>query len=85
MSVSIVTSKGQTTIPLEVRERLHVHAGDKLSWEIRDDGTVMVRKARHRTVAEMAGLLGRPKRSASIEEIDQAVADYMRDKHRARR
>lgn len=85
MSVSTLTSKGQVTIPQDVRERLHAGAGDKLSWEIQDEGSVIVRKVGRRTVAEMAGLLGRPRRSATIEEMDAAIADYLREKHRARR
>ena len=32
---STITSKGQTTVPKEVREALNVDAGDKLTWEVR--------------------------------------------------
>lgn len=35
MPTSTITSKGQTTVPKEVREALDLEAGDKLSWEIR--------------------------------------------------
>ncbi len=35
MPVSTITSKGQTTVPKEVREVLNVDIGDKLTWEIR--------------------------------------------------
>jgi AbrB family looped-hinge helix DNA binding protein len=34
MPISTITSKGQTTVPKEVREALNVDAGDKLTWEI---------------------------------------------------
>ncbi|MEZ4296306.1 MAG: AbrB/MazE/SpoVT family DNA-binding domain-containing protein [Polyangiaceae bacterium] len=85
MSVSTLTSKGQVTLPRDVRDSLHVDAGDKLLWEIRPDGTVLVRKARSRTVSEIAGLLGKPARSVTIEEMDAAIGDYLRDKHRGRR
>jgi AbrB family looped-hinge helix DNA binding protein len=44
MTTSKVTSKGQTTIPKEVREALHVGAGDRLAFESQGDGTVLVRK-----------------------------------------
>lgn len=36
MPTSTLTSKGQTTVPKEVREALDLDVGDKLSWEIRD-------------------------------------------------
>jgi len=35
MPTSTLTSKGQTTVPKEVREALDLEAGDKLSWEVR--------------------------------------------------
>lgn len=35
MPTSTITSKGQTTVPKEVREALHLDVGDKLTWEIR--------------------------------------------------
>jgi antitoxin PrlF len=37
-----LTSKGQITIPKEVREALGVQTGDRLAFRIRDDGTVLV-------------------------------------------
>lgn len=41
MPTSTITSKGQTTVPKEVRDALHVGPGDRLSWEIRG-GTVAI-------------------------------------------
>lgn len=35
MPRSTMTSKGQTTVPKEVREALRLEAGDRLTWEIR--------------------------------------------------
>ena len=35
MATSTLTSKGQTTVPKEVREALDLDVGDKLTWEIR--------------------------------------------------
>ncbi len=35
MPVSTMTSKGQTTVPKEVREVLELEPGAKLHWEIR--------------------------------------------------
>lgn len=35
MPRSTITSKGQTTVPKEVRVALDLEPGDKLSWEVR--------------------------------------------------
>ena len=44
MQASKVTTKGQVTIPKEVRERLQVQAGDVIAYEVQENGMVVVRK-----------------------------------------
>lgn len=41
---SRLTSKYQATIPAEVRAALQLKAGDRVSFEIRDSGTVTLRR-----------------------------------------
>ncbi len=36
MHISSLTSKGQATIPAEIREVLHLKAGDKVAFEVKD-------------------------------------------------
>jgi AbrB family looped-hinge helix DNA binding protein len=43
-TASKVTSKGQVTIPKEVRERLRLGAGDVLVYEFQENGLLVVRK-----------------------------------------
>lgn len=38
MATSTMTSKNQTTVPREVRERLRLAPGAVLRWEVRGDG-----------------------------------------------
>jgi len=40
-----VTSKGQVTVPVEIRERLGIHPGTEVEFEIVGD-TVVLRKAK---------------------------------------
>jgi antitoxin PrlF len=43
---STVTSKGQTTIPKAIRERLHLDPGVEIDWRIEGTEGVLVRLAR---------------------------------------
>ena len=45
VAVSRITSKGQVTIPEEIRREYHLSAGEQIEWEITDHGTVELRKA----------------------------------------
>jgi bifunctional DNA-binding transcriptional regulator/antitoxin component of YhaV-PrlF toxin-antitoxin module len=43
-AVARVTTKGQTTIPREIRAAMRVSPGDLIAWEPRDDGSATVRR-----------------------------------------
>ena len=43
-AIAKITTKGQTTIPQDVRAALHVAPGDLIAWEVRADGTATVRR-----------------------------------------
>jgi AbrB family looped-hinge helix DNA binding protein len=51
--VSTITSKGQVTIPAEIRKHLGVRQGDKLSFVIDDAGDVALKVAPYPTVASL--------------------------------
>lgn len=71
-----ITSKGQLTIPKEVRRALGVRAGDDLLFEIGDDsGEVRVRVSRKPvSFADYAGAW-REGKGMSAEEINSCVRD----------
>lgn len=78
--VSTVTQKGQVTIPKSVRDNLHLVTGDKIEFVLNDRGEVVIKPVT-RKVTEVAGLLSKYKKShpVSIEAMDQAVAQYIRN------
>lgn len=43
-AIAKITSKGQTTIPQDIRAALHVGPGDLIAWEVAEDGTARVRR-----------------------------------------
>jgi len=85
MPTATLTTKGQITIPKEVREHLGVDTGDRVSFVVQDDGTVIVTPIlRH--VRELGGLLHRPgRRPVSIAQMDEGIAGRMRAKFGRRR
>ena len=55
MHNATVTSKGQTTIPKEVRDGLNLLPQDKLQFTLLPDGTVIMR-AKTRALTELVGI-----------------------------
>jgi AbrB family looped-hinge helix DNA binding protein len=57
-AAATLTSKGQTTIPKEIREALGMKAGDRMTFTAMPDGTVVMR-LKNRNLMEQAGSLAR--------------------------
>jgi AbrB family looped-hinge helix DNA binding protein len=74
MSESILTTKGQITIPKEVRERLHLEPGDKLYFDVREDGVVML-VAHNEPLESLFGLLHPRRKGVAISDMDPGSAD----------
>ncbi len=73
MARATVTSKGQVTIPKEIRERLGIGPGTRLEIYIDERGrAVMVPTIK---IAELVGILHTPGSSMSVEEMDEAIGD----------
>jgi antitoxin PrlF len=51
-----LTSKGQTTIPKEIRDSLGIKPGDRMTFTLMPDGTVLIRVKR-KSVMDLAGVL----------------------------
>ena len=51
-----LTSKGQTTIPKEIRDSLHMKEGDRMTFALLPDGTVLIRVT-NKSAIEIAGQL----------------------------
>lgn len=76
MSTATVTSKGQITLPKDVRDALGLREGDKVDFE-RVDGRYVIRP-RNRSAMELAGVLHRPGMPAlSVEEMDEALGQAL--------
>ncbi len=70
MSESTITSKGQTTVPRQVREHLGAGPGTRLVWHVMPGGGLIVRAKTH-SVLDLAGMLKSPrKRPVAIEDMN---------------
>ncbi len=47
-----VTSKGQITIPIEIRKKLGVDTGDAISFQVKEAGIVVEKANRPQTIQE---------------------------------
>ena len=73
MTTATVTSKGQITIPANVRLALQVKAGDRVEFVEVDPGRFEVVAATV-SVTELKGMFGKSARSVSIEEMNKVIA-----------
>ena len=60
MAIATLTSKGQTTIPREVREFLKLKSGDKLEFKINPVDHSVTVNAANVPISTLQGLLKRP-------------------------
>ncbi len=56
MSDSTLTSKGQTTIPKDIRDSLGIKPGSRMTFTLLPDGTVLMR-VKNKSVMSLAGSL----------------------------
>ena len=79
MITAKVTSKGQITIPKPVRTSLGLQAGDRVAFVVRGDSEAVLRPVT-KSVDEVFGMLHRPGMTPrSVEEMDEAIAEYVRE------
>ncbi len=73
--IGTITSKGQTTIPKEVRERLGLETGARIEWVV-EEGKATVRPRKLRAV-DLAGILGPPPSGGpmTVQDMDQAIME----------
>lgn len=80
-----LTSKGQLTLPKEIRDRLNLDAGSILDFQIQADKTITARQVQP-DARRIRGLLESPHATPlTVEQMDEAVSKHLRHKHATRR
>ncbi len=58
--VAKITTKGQTTIPQDIRAAMRVSAGDLIAWEVGADGVATVRRVQPLDIDYLCAVEGTP-------------------------
>lgn len=76
-----ITSKGQMTVPKNVRDELEIKPGDKCYVWVRHREMIVI--PRNKSIKDLSGILGAPPngRKLDIEEIDCIVGDAVSEKY----
>jgi AbrB family looped-hinge helix DNA binding protein len=83
MATATLTSKGQVTVPKEIRERLGLEKGDRIEFRVDRQGRVLVEPLAPSRPDPLAGLLheyGR-KPAPTVDEMNEAIGGYLTRKH----
>jgi AbrB family looped-hinge helix DNA binding protein len=72
MSSATITSKGQITVPKDIRDALGVHPGDRLAFRTREDGTVVV-EAETVDLMTLRGMLKPKRKGMTLEAMNEAI------------
>lgn len=87
MPKSTLTSKGQITIPKEVRDKLGLRTGDVVHFHVREDGVVEM-QAQNIDLMSLFGMLktmvdpamlGQP---LTLEEIDEVIGQAVIERYK---
>ena len=73
MTAATLTSKGQLTLPKDVRVALGVGPGDRVDFVRMEDGNFAVLPATQ-SVKNLKGIIPKPKKAVSLEAMDKAIA-----------
>ncbi len=82
MVTAVLTSKGQITIPKDVRESLRLRTGDRVAFIVRGEAEAVM-KPLTKSVDEVFGRLYRPDQPhRSVDDMKAAVASALRKRAR---
>jgi AbrB family looped-hinge helix DNA binding protein len=72
MSAATITSKGQITIPRDIRALLKLQSGDKVSFVVNDQGMVNFIPVT-KSVTRLKGIVSKPAKPVSIEAMNATI------------
>ncbi len=80
MAIATLTTKGQVTIPKEVRDFLKLRTGDKIEIIATKEGEGIIRPISKKVDDVFCRLHSSEKKPISIESMNNAIKNRMQDK-----
>ena len=77
MSTATLTSKGQITLPADLRRALSLASGDRIEFFRQADGVYGLRPLTG-SVRGLKGIVSRPAKRVSIAQMDRAIGAAVR-------
>ena len=81
MALATITTKGQVTIPKEVREALNLHSGDKIEILVTENGEAVIRPISKKVDDLFCSLKKPNQKVVSVEEMNQAIVQRFEATH----
>ena len=81
MATATVTSKGQLTIPVEVRNDLNIRTGTRIEFHKRDDGSYEFIPITG-SVMDLIGIITWDGPALTREEMDEGIAEAVAERDR---
>lgn len=72
MSAATMTSKGQITIPIDVRRALGLHTGSRVAFVPTGTGSYEI-VPETRSIQALKGAIARPSAPVSLDQMDEAI------------
>jgi len=78
MQPTTLTSKGQVTIPKTIRDKLYLHAGDKIEFILTENNEILLRPITKK-IEDVFGFLHQVgRKTISIEEMNLAISQKIK-------
>ncbi len=73
MSFATVTTKGQITIPKDIRKLLKLHTGDKIEISVTEDGSAIIQPVSKKVDDIFCKLHKSGRKAVSVEDMNNAI------------
>ncbi len=80
MALATLTTKGQVTIPKQIRETLKLHTGDKIEIIVTKNREALIRPISKKVDDIFSKLYKPTRKSVSVESMNDAIKNRMKGK-----